>query len=400
MRSGNLPGRYETHSMANVALLAGSVASGDTSILMNSVPTAFPPSGTAVLRNATQREYVNYSSVTTNANGTAYLSGITYRGQAGATQICTYTSGNITLTTSNTAQIQPGMYVFGNGIPDQSFVTSVSANSSVQLSTAPFWSNTQPLIFAPMGGVAQAWTANTQAPVAIESHAPSFNAEVNHWGTSAIMDGGFTPDKAFIFTKGMTNFSNVYAGQSNAIMSFRVAPSASGGVPGTGLGIREIINHMQMIPYELDAYSNGSFLMSVVLNGTVSNAYCVTGGTTATPTYSYGWQNVGGSSLAQYLVHPGNTIVAGGETIFGFYMNTTGTLAASGPGNGSTYNTTQQDFSQIRDLGTSILAGGSSAGNVSIYPDGPDVMTIVATNIASSGLANLVARMSWTEAQA
>ena len=240
MRSGNLPARYETHSMANTAIAIANIASTDTSILLSTLPTPWPPNGTAVLRNANQREYVYFTGNTINANGTAFLTGITYRGQAGATQTCTYTAGNSIITTANTVGLQPGMYILGNGIPAQSFISSIVANATVTISTAPFWSNTQPLIFAPLGQTAQSFTANTQAPTAVELHAPQFNAEVNHWGTSAIMDGGFTPDKAFIFTKGMTNFSNVYAGQSNAIMSFRISPSASGGVPGTALGIREV----------------------------------------------------------------------------------------------------------------------------------------------------------------
>ena len=78
---------------------------------------------------------------------------------------------------------------------------------------------------------------------------------------------------------------------------------------------------------------------------------------------------------------------------------------AGGPGIGNTYNTTQQDFSQVKDLGTNILGGGQGSGTVGIYPDGPETITIVATNltpnpIGQQGMANLVARFSWNEAQA
>lgn len=386
MRSGNLPARYETNSFANATVLSANLIAAATSMTLSYIPNNWPSSGTLLLRNNTNSEYVSYSSYNTTTNTVT----LNYRGQPGATQIATYTSGNPVITTANTVNLQPGMAVLGNGIPAQSYIGTIVANTSITLTTAPFWSNTQPLIFAPLASVASTWTANTQAPVSVENHSPQFAAEVNHWGTSAIMDGGFTPDKAFIFTKGMTNFANVYAGQSNAIMSFRVAPSAAQGLPGAYIGAREIVNRMQMIPFELDAYSNGSFLMQVILNGQVSSS-------------QPGWQNVGGSSLAQYQFHSANTSVQGGEPIFGFYMNTTGYNLPGGPGIGNTYNTTQQDLTQIRDLGTSILGGGQSSGNVAIYPDGPDVLTIVATNITPSttgGLANLVARLSWTEAQA
>jgi hypothetical protein len=53
----------------------------------------------------------------------------------------------------------------------------------------------------------------------------------------------------------------------------------------------------------------------------------------------------------------------------------------------------------LRDLGNSILGGGSSAVNTEIYPDGPDVLTIVASNVGTEA-ATLVGRISWTEAQA
>jgi hypothetical protein len=100
---------------------------------------------------------------------------------------------------------------------------------------------------------------------------------------------------------------------------------------------------------------------------------------------------VGGSSLAQYVNHTGNTVITGGETIFGFYLNT-------GAG-GASYTTTQQDLILVRDLGTSILSGGQANVQAAIYPDGPDIVTVVARNIGTTG-ANVFARMSWTEAQA
>ena len=102
------------------------------------------------------------------------------------------------------------------------------------------------------------------------------------------------------------------------------------------------------------------------------------------------WLNVGGSSLAQYIFHTTGTTVTGGEAIYGFFLNTTGT---------GTYTASSQDLSLVRDMGTSILGGGLAAANVGVYPDGPDVVTVVAQNIGTSS-GNIFARMSWTEAQA
>jgi hypothetical protein len=166
-------------------------------------------------------------------------------------------------------------------------------------------------------------------------------------------------------------------GVNNALMSIRIAPTVSNGVSASTLGTREIINRMQMVLRQMDLFSNGQFLITLVLNGKVSAADS--------------WQSQGGSSLAQYVLHTAGTTISGGESVFGFFLNTSG---------GSTnYTTTQQDLSLVRDMGTSILSGGATAANVSIYPDGPDIITVMAQNIGSAS-ANLFGRMSWTEAQA
>jgi hypothetical protein len=191
------------------------------------------------------------------------------------------------------------------------------------------------------------------------------------------MDGRFDNDKSYVFTKGMVTALAVAATTTNAIMSIRIAPSVSNGVVGSTLGIRELTNRMQLVLQQMDVFSNGSFLITCVLNG-VTNV--------STPN----WASVGGSSLSQYIFHTTGTTVTGGETVFGFFLNNSGATAGS---------STQQDLSLVRDLGTSILSGGTLAANSGIYPDGPDVITVVATNLAGSS-GNLQARLSWTEAQA
>jgi hypothetical protein len=82
--------------------------------------------------------------------------------------------------------------------------------------------------------------------------------------------------------------------------------------------------------------------------------------------------------------------MSGGEIIGGFYTN---------PGSGSGYTTTAQDLSLVRDLGNSILGGGGTAGNANIYPDGPDTIHVVVTNITGTA-QDIACRVAWTEAQA
>ena len=99
---------------------------------------------------------------------------------------------------------------------------------------------------------------------------------------------------------------------------------------------------------------------------------------------------VGGSSLAQVAYHTGTTTVTGGETIFSFFVSSGGV--------------TTQDLSIVRDLGNSVLGGGTSLTVPTtvngVYPDGPDVVTICATNVTAVTTNSINARISWTEAQA
>jgi hypothetical protein len=102
------------------------------------------------------------------------------------------------------------------------------------------------------------------------------------------------------------------------------------------------------------------------------------------------WSSVGGSSLAQVSYHGAGQTIAGGETVFAFYSNTPGVTA--------------QDLSQVRDIGNSILGGGTTlsmtTSTANVYPDGPDILTLCATNITSIASNSVNARISWTEAQA
>ena len=375
MRSGNLPARYEVNTFSRSSVLAASMASGDNSFTVLD-GSQFPNvAGILCLRNSTQCEYVTYSGVSGNT-----ILGVT-RGQAGGTLTAsTVTAGSPTVLLTSTTGIQVGQYLTGTGIAAGSYVVSFITNTSFVMNQAAITTGSSvSLIFAPMGQVAQTFVVanpNT-SPTLVELHAPQFAATISHWGTSVIMDGRFDDDKSYVFTRGMTTTLSIAAGANNALLSVRIAPSVSNGITGSTVGSREIINRMQMVLRQLDVFSNGQFLVTMVLNGTVSSA---------TPN----WSAVGGSSLGQFIAHSSSTTIAGGETIYGFYLQTSG---------GTNYSTTQQDLPLVRDLGTSILGGGSAAANVGIFPDGPDIVTVMAQNIGSAA-ANIFGRISWTEAQA
>lgn len=373
MRSGNLPARYETHTFPLSTTITSSVGANDTSINVLST-TGFPTSGIALIRSGSAYEYVNYTGVTATS-----LTGVTRATAGGALTATAVTAGSVTITMASTAGISVGQMIIGAGIQPNTVVTSFVTNTSVTMSLAAFTTGSSvALTFVSPGATSgQAFTYSATAPVCVESHSPNFAPTISHWGTSVIMDGRFDDDKSYVFTKGMTTTLAVTNGANNALMSIRIAPSVSNGVGGTTIGTRELINRMQLVLRQMDIFSNGQFLITLVLNGTVSSA---------TPN----WTNVGGSSLAQAILHTTTTTISGGETIFGFFLNTSG---------GTSYTTTQQDLSLVRDLGTSILGGGVAAANTGYFPDGPDIITVMAQNIGAAS-ANIFARLSWTEAQA
>ena len=225
------------------------------------------------------------------------------------------------------------------------------------------------------GGTATAatFTYSATAPIAVELHSPQHSANVGHWGSSVIMDGRYDDDKSFLFTAGMNSALTVNAGVTNALLSVRLSPSVDSGLGGL-LGARELINRMQLTLREMSVLCGGNFRINLVLNGRVS------AGTFAA---------AGGSSLSQVCLHTaGTTITGGGETIYSFF-------APSG--------VVSKELALVRDLGNSILGGGTALAAPTtvnnVYPDGPDIVTITATNVGAAA-TTIIARLSWTEAQA
>jgi hypothetical protein len=219
---------------------------------------------------------------------------------------------------------------------------------------------------------AQQFTYSATAPIGVTLSAPQNAVTVSHWGSSVIMDGKYDDDKSLVFNIGQNNpLQNLPNNNRYAIISLRIAPSVDNGFVGQ-LGQREIVNRMQLVMRQMDALTTTPYRIDVILNGTPSQGF---------------WVPVGGSSLAQYSLHANATTIVGGENMFSFFTQTSGQ--------------TQQDMVIARDLGTSILGGGTSyLANTLLnkYPDGPDTVTICATALAPIG--NINARISWTEAQA
>ena len=308
------------------------------------------------------------------------------REQAGASSInMTIASGESVGTVSSGTGIQKGQRVIGTGVPADTFVHSISG-TNIQLSRAVISANPTGITFSPLGaGAASTFTFDATQPASVEIIGATSVPQISHWGSSVIMDGRYDDDRAYVYTVGSRTGREVNSGQTKALLAIRLAPSVDNGIPGS-FGTRELINRMQLVLRTAEVSSNGAFFVELVLNPNITN--------------SINWENVGGTSLAQYAdLTQGASIITnelvGGEVIYGFYADS---------------GVADYDLGRVKEISNSILGGGTdqlaatTPPNPSgVFPDGPEVLAVKVTNIGGGRGSNRRAidfRISWTEAQA
>ena len=381
MRTGNVPARYESTTDPKYTFATQGIGTLDDEIYVESTD-GFAPSGTILVRNSTTIEYMNYTSKSDKS-----FRGLT-RAQQGRRDVqLTIATNTNKAFLANLTGLQVGQRVIAAAVPDGTFISEITRGNAeegteneIVLSQAV--TTADPLVnIAPMGSVAaQIFQYLKSNPITVENAWPTFGPSVSHWGTSVIMDGRFDDDKSLLFTYGQTNAVTLSAGQTRALLSIRVAPSVDNSISAF-FGQRELINRMQLVVRELGLVASSStayILVRAILNGV--------------PTVQRPWTDAAGnvvgvanSSLSQVCdLSPVNSNIIGGETVGGFFVQ--GRAAAL-------------DLTQLRDLGNSVLGGGGFYSNEQVYPDGPDTLTLIATNISSAS-TSVFSRLTWTEAQA
>lgn len=249
------------------------------------------------------------------------------------------------------------------------------------------------------GSQATTFTYNAAAPIAVELAGAPPAAALSHWGSSVIMEGQYQTDLVYSFNTGsqdagtasLSAITTVAPNVTVPLLSIRLAPSVDSGKTGL-LGAKEVINRMQLKLQSMDAITNGLFRLSLVLNGNIYTNQPWVPVTNPGTTIN--------SSLAQVCYHSNNVFgtsikdtLSGGESIFGFY-----TASNSNTG----YNETTYDLTSVRDLGTSAIGGGTNSipsnNSYNVYPDGPDVVTVLATNLGTT-TQGIGVRLSWAESQ-
>lgn len=371
MRSGNLPARYETTSNPPYTQLTASLSNVANSMTVAST-TGFPSTGTlCVFNTATGYEYVNYTGKTATT-----FTGLTRQQTGNASLALTIAAGANDGTVASTAGLQVGQRVNAASVPDGTFIQQISG-LNVKLSAAVTGANPTVNVI-PMGtNAALSFTYSATNPVGVELAFPTYAPSISHWGTSAIMDGRFDDDKSLVFTYGTTTSIAVGAGATTAVMAIRVSPSADNGTSAF-FGERELTNRMQLILRALDVTTSTSpanLLVTAILNGTPSASRTWAKPFTVTSSLA---------QIADYSSGGSAATVSGGEITGGFFVGT---------------GSNSIDLKDVRDLGNSILGGGTTLTTTGIYPDGPDTLHIVVRNLGAA-TANVFARLSWTEAQA
>jgi hypothetical protein len=173
-----------------------------------------------------------------------------------------------------------------------------------------------------------------------------------------------------VFTAGENAFGNGAVDLTRPIplISIRLAPAVDSGITGA-VGEREIINRMQMKLDSGAVTTNKSVNVFFILNGNPSKLT---------------FDKVQAPSLSNFISHDTGDIIRDGTVIFS-------SQASSG--------STEFTLSGLIDMGNSILGGDS------VYPNGPDLLTIAiqptdTSTITQASPLIVTGKLSWSESQA
>jgi hypothetical protein len=381
MRSGNMASHYESTGLAPVVNLTDTLGTTNTlSANISDAATTIPLTSATNFANAGYiligSEIIYYSGKSGNS-----LTGCV-RSQFGTAEQ-NYSSGT-TVNVNSISVANPSAFPASGTVK----VTANGSSGAVEYITYSQQANGYlvGLSRAQTGGIgsAQVFTYSASAPVTVEYGQTDTTPSLSHWGSSVIMDGQFNDDKSLIFNFGTVTTLSIPANATVPVLAIRIAPSVDNGTTGT-LGNKEIINRMQLQLVELGVITSQPFLIQLILNGYTTGT--ASWGTFQPPTQN----NTLTSSLAQVSAQTATTAgFIGGESVAAAFTNSSGQ--------------TTLDLAQVRDLGNSILGGGTTntvpASTAGQYPDGPDVLYVVATNTNTSTAGTILARLSWKEAQA
>ena len=300
MRSGNLPGRYETTN-SSPAVSKLTVATGLTTSVLNLKDASYFPTPSAT--------YPEFVYLTSNQGGTIRNEVMSFTGKTGNQLTGVTTATGYELFLEGTTQT----YSAGERSTDG---TDLNVSYDHPVDT----------------GV-----------ILLSRFAPT----ISHWGSSVIMDGGFDTDNGFLFS--LSRSLTAFDGNATATaIIFRPSPSVSDGLPGQ-FGEREVVNRstVQLQSIEISNPSNRNLEIAGVLSP--SNIDFDTAWEDANNT-TIGSASVFQPSFSQYfepdVVTPANFFVPeNGEILFKF-LSTSGVV--------------DFDLTKVKELQNSILGGNNT----------------------------------------
>jgi hypothetical protein len=254
------------------------------------------------------------------------------------------TGSTVTVITNTNHNLTTGMYVGVYGIPAGGNLSDVNGTYTVTKVNDTTFNFTK-------AGTAQ--TELTFAGLAV--------SEVIDFDTQ-----GNTQYTYYLYPDGSLNNSS--GANYQPLISLRLSPSVSEGLTGR-LGDRDIINRMQLRLQEIGVSTTQLVDVKVMLNGRLNNL---------------NFTSVDNPSLTQIVEHTAADTISGGIQVYNF--------RAAGGANGAE-DTTSVDVSTLFELSNSILGGDS------IFPDGPDILTIAVSRLTGNDTLT-AAKLSWAEAQA
>lgn len=433
-RSGNLPARYEAINepkraklVAGATATLGSTLNGtDTTMYVDNVDS-WPTAGFVYIKNNDSCEIASYSAIG-SYNATVKGYPITIARRQTITQY--YPTRAIVLSTAATSAttFSPDPSVNGSGI-SQVAVQTITNTCAPQIShwgssvimDGRFDNDAQYTFTAGMTKTLSIPFGQTRPMMAIRLAPSADNGVARNFGVRELVNRmqmqlssmGVSTNGQFLIrgllNPGRINYNN-YASSALTVSKTGVTGSSS----GLTLTLPDVSN--VVVGMTIASGSAAGAQVGAVITGIAGYVITMslpnTGNVSGTvifgnvPSYvglPFDWdrETVGSGSLAQvlYFDNCGNTggasqTVSGSITqadeIFSFYSEN---------GSPTSFNITNYDLKSIRDMGNSILSGNGNATSPS-YPNGPDILVITATNLATSGSGLLAARVSWTEAQA
>jgi hypothetical protein len=346
-RSGNLPARYEIENTSNPSYV-GTLFHWGTSVIMdgmfqNDDAYLFTASGNV-------QKFTNESS--SNINTTAN-SAITSERYQGSNYYRTYFLV-LYFPSGDAANLPVNTLIYNNSIATGYFIDGRAIDTRTRTS----------------GSFHQVYIQYFEGTQSVFNRYHTDNIQRNLCGSNGciVVPNGTT------MSVGAPDGADNPIPQNIPLISIRLAPSVDSSITGA-LGEREIINRMQLKLASVGILTTHETEISLKLNGQLStDAY----------------QDVQEPSLCQLVKHGPNETVSGGSTILSF--------RAAGAGVGES-TSTDYDLSAISDMGNSILGGDGT------YPNGPDILTVVANIVDSTGVSTanafaVSARVTWQESQA